>query len=171
MISFANVEATEDREFLKPGGYVMTITKATDNPACEYVEIEFDVAEGDFQNWLKDSPSWAKSTRKYYKGKAAGMFKRFYLDLDVDNPTKKVKETIETTGSVIPFVGCKFGALMQNRLYTKNNGDDGTVLEVAKTVPCEKIRNNDYKLPEPRDMRDAPSLSGTAEAFSADVPF
>ena len=169
MIDLTNVEASAEFEKLPVGGYVCVIMKATDHEADQYVEIVYDIAEGDKTGFYAQDEDWRHSTRKYYKGKAAGMFKAFVEQLAADN--KGMNSQMVISGeSVAPLQGCKFGALIQERYYTGNDGVDKTALEVAKTVACDKIRTNNYTLPAPRDNRKKDNV--TVETINdGDVPF
>ena len=169
MIDLTNVEATQEFSKLPVGGYVCVIMKAEDNEAEQYVNIVYDIAEGDKTGFYSSEDDWRHSTRKYYKGKAAGMFKGFIETLAKDNQGMDAQSVIQGKGTT-GMIGCKFGALIQERYYTGNDGTDKTALEVAQTVSCEKIRNNDFTLPKPRDNRNKDNV--TVEAVNAgDIPF
>ena len=55
--NYNNIDPNEGGSFgnLPEGGYVCVITKVTDKPDKEYLEIEYDIAEGDFAGW------WSKT--------------------------------------------------------------------------------------------------------------
>lgn len=177
MINLTNVEAKSgDFERLPVGGYVCVIKSAKDYPTDEFVEIVYDVAEGQYANFYKDDDDWIHTTRKYYKGGAAGMFKGFIETLAKDNPNFDASKVINGE-SVDGMKGCKFGALIQECYYTNRDGEDKTALDVAKTIECAKIRDGKFTLPAPKDMRknqDTPAV--TTEAVTVDynvgdVPF
>lgn len=177
MINLTNVEAMSgDFERLPVGGYVCVIQSAKDYPDDEFVEIVYEVAEGQYANFFKDDDDWTHTTRKYYKGKAAGMFKGFIETLAKDNPNFDASKVINGE-SVDGLKGCKFGALIQERYYTNANGEDKTALDVAKTIDCQKIRDGKFTLPAPRDTRKnqgatAVAVTPVAEAeFTGDIPF
>ena len=169
MIDLTNVKATGDR--LPVGGYVLTIKKAQDIPHDEYVEVVYDIAEGEYKGFYKDEEDWKHTTRRYYKGNAGGMFKAFIEKVAKDNPQFNAEEVISGK-SCKGLIGCNFGAVINTRLYTKQDGTDGEAQEVAQILSCDKIRKGEYTLKEPRDTRkkqenDAPVI----EVSTGDVPF
>lgn len=177
MINLTNVEAKSgDFERLPVGGYVCVIKSAKDYPTDEFVEIVYDVTEGQYANFYKNDEDWTHTTRKYYKGKAAGMFKGFIETLAKDNPSFDASKVINGE-SVDGMKGCKFGALIQERYYTNQNGEDKTALDVARTVECAKIRDGKFTLPAPKDMRKnqttpaTPAVQVVEDDFNGDVPF
>ena len=170
MIDLTNVKASSGR--LPVGGYICTITKAQDVPHDEYIEVVYDIAEGEYKGFYEGEDEWKHTTRRYYKGNAAGMLKAFLETVAKDNPKFNVDEVIKGE-NVKGLVGCQFGALIQTRLYTKQDGSDGEALEVARVIECEKIRTGNYTLPQPRDGRRNKDYQAVVDADSliGDAPF
>ena len=50
-IDMSNVESAKDYKRLVPGGYVCKITGVKDVANNEYLEIEYDIAEGEFKDY------------------------------------------------------------------------------------------------------------------------
>ena len=167
-----------DFERLAPGGYVAKITDADDhfNPSDEYVEVVWDVAEGDKAGYYSDEwgqrNTWALSTRWYYRDNCTGIFRSRLRALEESNPGKFYIDRWEVTCDPRAWIGLEFGAIIQKRLYTKRDGSDGEALEIVRVVSADKIRKGDYTLPEPRDARKAkPTQAKPADAYSSDIPF
>lgn len=169
MIDLTNVKATGSR--LPVGGYVLKITKAQDIPDDGYVEVVYDIAEGEYKDFYRDDEDWKCTTRRYYKGNAGGMFKAFIEKVAKDNPQFNSEEVISGK-SCEGLIGCNFGAVINTRLYTKQDGTDGEALEVSQILSCDKIRKNEYTLKEPRDTRKREeSYAPVIEINTGDLPF
>ena len=50
-LNLDNVRSADETTRLVPGGYLCGIKKVTDVPSKEYLEIEFDIAKGDFAHY------------------------------------------------------------------------------------------------------------------------
>lgn len=177
-INWTEVEESGNGAGLPVGGYVLVITGAQDNPAGEYVEVTYDVAEGDHASHYSDTwgknNAWAHSQRVYYKGNAQGMFKRFLKKLE-DSNSDFVIGAWQQTSDERAFIGKKIGGIVQKRLYTNSDGEDKETLEVARWESADDIRSGNFKMPEPRDNRDK-SASCKAPApnqpdMYSDIPF
>lgn len=159
---------------LPVGGYVLRIVDVKDNSNGEYLEIVYDIAEGPFAGHYAADDDWRHTFRKYYGGKAAGFFKAFLNRLEESNRGRFTVDRWTINCNEREFIGLEIGGLIQERYYTNQQGEDKTVLEVADTVAAQDIRNGDYKLPAPRDMREkiSPAVSSFTPTFdTADVPF
>lgn len=75
---------------LPMGAYVCIIRKVTDTPDDQYLNIEYDVVEGEYkgigvetyEKWGK----WNHSFRAYYTDKSMWRFKRFISRVEQTNP-------------------------------------------------------------------------------------
>ena len=62
--------------------------------------------------------------------------------------------------------------VLQKLLRTNRDGKDTDFLEVVKVTASQDIRNGDYKLPEPRDLRKKKDEPVTVEpGYYDDLPF
>ncbi|MDM8289046.1 hypothetical protein QUW41_06995 [Slackia piriformis] len=173
-------EADGDFERLEPGGYVVRITDVEDHPSEEYLEVVWDVAEGEHagfygDEWGRTHP-FAHNDRWYYNDKAEKFFKSKLIALEQSNRGRFSIEQWQAACDERQFVGLEVGMVLQKLLNTsKKTGKDTEFLEVVKVTASQDIRNGDYKLPEPRDLRkakDEPAVS-TYDPFDpyGDVPF
>lgn len=166
-VNWGEVTASGDFEKLPVGGYVCVIKSVEDVPNAEYLRIVWDVAEGEYKDHYKRDEDWSHTMVRSYKEKARGMFKAFLevLENDDDNffSIKEWNKENDEQG----LRGLKFGALIQERYYTNDKGEDKTALEVARVIDTERIRRGDYKMPEPRDQR----VKVESPTNDADVPF
>lgn len=162
------VEAAGSFPKVPAGGYVLKITKVKDNPRGEFLELTYDIAEGDYKGTFSAADDWLHTFRKYYNEKSAPFFKKFLVALESSNSDFDLavwnKEQDERE-----FVGKLIGGLIQERYYTsEKDGKDKTAIEVADTTDIYSIRGGFYKLPEPRDNRV--KRDAFADVYD-DVPF
>ena len=87
-INWNDVQEATERRDLPVGGYVAGICKATDEPAKERLNIEWEVAEGEFKGYWREQTAsliergklnpgewaWGGKTIKSYKEKALPFF-------------------------------------------------------------------------------------------------
>jgi hypothetical protein len=82
-------ESTGDFPRLTPGGYVAIIRKVTDVPDKNYLEIEYDIAEGRCKGIAVDAyercGNWSYKFRTYYTPKSMGFFKHFLSAVEKTN--------------------------------------------------------------------------------------
>ena len=163
------VEAASNFPKVPVGGYVLKITDVKDNPRDEYLEITWDVYEGEYAGTFSGAEPWIHTFRKYYNDKSAPFFKKFLVALEDSNDFSVA--AWNKTQDEREFIGLLFGGLIQERYYTsERDGEDKTALEVADTTDIYSIRNGFYRLPEPRDTRK--SKQGGFNAYDDDpVPF
>lgn len=169
-------EADGDFERLEPGGYVVRITDVEDHPSEEYLEVVWDVAEGEHagfygDEWGRTHP-FAHNDRWYYNDKAEKFFKSKLVALEQSNRGRFSIEQWQTACDERQFVGLEVGMVLQKLLRTNRDGKDTDFLEVVKVTASQDIRNGDYKLPEPRDLRKQKDEPVTAEpGYYDDLPF
>lgn len=170
-------EAGGDFERLEPGGYVVRITAVEDHPADEYLEVVWDVAEGEHagfygDEWGRTHP-FAHNDRWYYGEKAERFFKSKLVALEQSNRGRFSVSAWQQACDEREFVGLEVGMVLQKLLNTnKKTGKDTDFLEVVKVTASQDIRNGDYKLPEPRDLRKPKDEPATAEpGYYDDIPF
>lgn len=98
------------------GAYVVMITGVEDNPDKEFVEVTWDVADGEhkgkFATEWGEKNKWAHSFRVYYTEKSEGLFKRFLQRLEDSNPSFSIaawEQTANEAAWVGKYVGVAFG--------------------------------------------------------------
>lgn len=140
-----NTQAASEYKRPEAGGYVCKITKVTDVPDNEYLDIEFDIVEGEFKGYGADTLERAGWTpfkfRKYYSPKALAFFKLFI-------------NTIEETNNGFRYdfderklVNKGIGIVLQEVEYTKRDGSIGTRLEPAAFKTANEIRSGNFTVP------------------------
>ena len=166
-----NWEEVEDTSFekLPAGGYVVMLTSVVDKPAKEYLEVTYDICEGEHAGYYSDDFGqrnlWAHQMRRSYKETARGMFKKFLSTLEKSNPAFTVAEW-QRTSDERRLEGLIIGVVLQYEDYTNNRGEDKERLQVVGLYTPDEIRAGDFKLPDRRDTRKG----GVAPASPAPAP-
>lgn len=180
---FENVKAsTGEWESPKAGGYICVITAVEDVPLNQntgkgdYLKIEYDIDEGDFEGYYKDlfhsKGFWQAKTIKSYKEKALGMFRHFIDCIEKDNKGYTWNWEEKT------LIDKKFGAVLAEEEYQKNDGSIGTRMVVSQIKTIEQIKKGDYKVPQLKKLKDGSTAVQPQQqeaTFSStddsDVPF
>ena len=162
---------------LPAGGYVVRITDVEDMSGKEYLNIVYDIAEGEHAGFYSDSfgklNPWAHRFVRSYKDTARGMFKQFLARLEDSNRGFSIEQW-QATSDERDLIGLELGIVLQKELYTNDKGEDKERLDMVGVYAAQDIRNGDYKMPEPKDnRRDVPAASSrqTKSIYDDDIPF
>ena len=180
-VNWASVTASSDEGFekLPAGPYVAVITEATDNETKQYVEIVYDIAEGEHKGYYSDD--WGKS-HPYahhifmsYKDTALGMLKGRLEAIQASNPGFDAFAAWDA-GRLDMFRNRLVGINLQEEEYERNDGDTGIRLNVAQVVDAQKVRDGLVKTRERKtiDAKKAhvPTTQAEKDAFNnVDIPF
>lgn len=171
---------------LAPGGYIVRIVGVNDtytegNENKCYLDIVYDIAEGEeagryADDWGKTHP-YAHQCRQWYEGKHEGRFKFFLNCLEVSNKGRFSAADWAKTCDESKLVGLEFGIVLQKKLDTNTKGEDTEFLEDRGVYASQDIRSGDFKLPEPRNVREgipaaAPMAAPVVDTvYDEDIPF
>ena len=173
--------STGDFARLPEGGYVIKITAVEDKDDKEYLNIIYDIAEGEHAGfysdaWSKEHP-FAHSFIRSYKETAFGMFKGFLRAIDETNGTKFEEQAAKGLAEQ-QLVGKLLGAVIGSEEYETNRGEVKTRLRVASVMSAERIRKGDFKIPELKKLENQSAFSKAVESTDGfapikdeDVPF
>lgn len=179
MINLANFNSVEEASTgggnrLQPGGYVCKIEKVTDITDKQYLEMEFDIAEGEHQYHYADLCTrygfWGLTSRRSYKETAIPFFKRMCSAVNSSNVGFSFNPFVAGgNADEQSLVGKLIGLVLKEEEYEKNNGEVGTRLVVAYECSVEKIRKGDFKVPDKKSIKKEsfPELPANGE----DIPF
>lgn len=176
VLNWESVEESTPFSKLPAGGYVIKIVDVEDMADREYLNIVFDIKEGEFSGFYSDDfgkmNPWAHRFVRSYKDSAAGMFKQFLSRLEDSNRDFNIS-TWQRRSDERDLIGLELGIVLQNEQYTNNQGEDKERLNVVGVYAAQDIRNGDYKLPEPKDKRTQVGAGTTTAAADPydDVPF
>ena len=173
-----NWVAVEESTFSKlpAGAYVVRITDVEDMPEREYLNIVYDIAEGQHAGFFSDDfgqrNPWAHRFVRSYKQSAQGMFRAFLSRLEESNATFAISSW-QGRSDERDFIGLYLGIVLQTEYYTNNKGEDRERLEVVGVYNVRDIRNGDYKMPEPRDNRTSAirGAGSQTDPLPYDIPF
>lgn len=169
-----NVEAqTGEFKKLPAGGYIAVIKAVTDKADKEYLEIIYDIAEGEFRGFYSDDfgtkNPWAHRMARSYKEKAAGMFKGFTEAVEASN--KGYKWDWDESKLVGKLVGIVLGEVE----YNKTNGETGKRLEVRSIKTVQDIKDGKFNVPDVKTLDGSVRPESPVEGFSglvdSDIPF
>lgn len=158
-------------EFQRPtaGGYVCRITKVTDVPDKEYLAIEYDICEGEFKGYGKETLERAGFTPfhfiKSYKQKALSFFKAF-------------TDAVEQTNNGFTFawdertlVGKGIGLVLGEEEYQKRDGGVGVRLVPVAFKTANEIRNGEFTVPERKTIAPSASTFTDIADDEGELPF
>jgi len=145
-----SIQSSSDGGFtpLPAGPYVCKIISATDNAQREYVEVVYDIAEGEHVGYYSDD--WGKS-HPYahhffmsYKESALGMLKGRLEAIAASNPGFDPFAAWDA-GRLDIFAGRLVGLNLQEEEYERRDGDTGTRLNVCQVVDAARVRDGSVK--------------------------
>ena len=177
--AYKDAEAsTGDFKRLPAGGYIAKITAVEDKDDKEYLNVTFDIAEGEFaafysDEWAKAHP-YAHSFARSYKEKALGMFKGFLSAVDESNNTK-FKEQASGGFNEQQLVGKLIGVVIGYEEYMSDRGEIRERMRVVATRTVAQIRAEQFKVPELKKY-EAPAAAGSPvpgfeQVKDEDLPF
>lgn len=156
-IDFDQIEESKPKAGVKAGAYVCRITNATDYPAKEYVEVIWDIAEGEFKDnysdqWGEEHP-YAHHFYMSYKDTALGFLKMILNAISASNPGFDASAAWNG-GRLDMFNGRLVGLNLRDEEYEKD-GEVRTRLVVGgwaavqdvragvvKPMGCKKLQNS-----------------------------
>lgn len=167
-------------EFSKPGngGYILEIVGVKDVPIDpdsgkgDYLLIDYDIVGGEFDRYYKKQNDrfgggkWFANFVKSYKEKALGMFKHF------TNCVEESNAGFKWAWDENSLVTKRFGAVLQEEEYRKNDGSIGTKLVVKDIKTVKQIQDGDFKIPETKRLaaESAPAYP-VIGGDDSDLPF
>ena len=178
-VNWNNIQSSSDGGFepLPAGGYVAKILAMYDNEPKEYVEVVFDIAEGEHAGYYSDD--FGKShpyTHHYfmsYKDTALGMLKGRLEAIQKSNPGFDPFAAWDA-GRLDMFVNRLVGINLQEEEYENRDGKVRTRLNVCQVVPAQDVRDGKVKVREKKLLNGKAAITGNNEVVTADdidIPF
>lgn len=177
---YKNAEASTGGDFekLPPGGYVCTIKKVTNNDKKSYLQIVYDIREGQYMDFYSDewgkANAWAHTAYHSYSDKAYGVFKGFLKAVDESNNTDFAEQPADGFDEQ-RLIGKAIGYIIGEEEYESNKGDIRTSLKVRRAVSIQTIREGRYKMPELKKLtpKTAPLIPSKPDNYDSDddLPF
>ncbi len=160
-LNWNNITASADGgDFVKiePGGYVARIVDMVDNEQREYVELVWDIAEGEHaghysDDWGKAHP-YAHHLFMSYKDTALGMLKGRLEAIQRSNNGFDPFAAWDA-GRLDMFRGRLFGINLQEEEYLTRDNEKRTRMNVCQVVDAQRVRDGRVK------VRPLKTLDGT----------
>lgn len=164
-VNWGQVQASSDGDFnrLPAGPYVARITQVEDKDDKQYVEVIFDIAEGEHANYYSDdfgkNHPYSHHFFMSYKDTALGMLKGRLEAIQASNPGFDPFAAWDA-GRLDMFIGRIVGINLQEEEYKGNDGKVRTRLNVCQVVPVQDVRDGKVK------VRDKKTLDGSTSTSS-----
>lgn len=177
--AYEDAEAsTGEFKRLPAGGYIAKITAVENKDDKEYLNITFDIAEGEFKGFYEDewgkAHPYAHAFVRSYKDKALGMFKGFLKAVDASNGTK-FEERAKKGFPDGELVGKLVGVLIGYEEYRTNRGEIGQRTRVTGTRSVQAIRDGNFKVPDLKRLGEEQTTNSPVPGFDqlneAELPF
>ena len=183
-VNWNNITASNDSGFtpLPAGPYVARLVNLIDNETKEYVEVIFDIAEGEHAGYYSDD--WGKS-HPYahhffmsYKESALGMLKGRLEAIATSNPGFDPFAAWDA-GRLDIFINRLVGINLQEEEY-EYDGEVKTRLNVCQVVDAQRVRDGKVKAREIKRLSKSGSgrpgagrvvTSQPASVYSGSIPF
>lgn len=184
-VNLENVKEAGDFERLGAGGYVCRIMKVTDvpvNPTTgkgDYLQIEYDIAEGDLKDYYKKMEAnlkfWGGRFICSYKEKALPMFKRMCSAIAKSNPGF-IFDGGRQNADEQTLVGKLIGLVLGEEEYIGNDGALKTRVYVYSQCDISDIRRGDFKIPKMKPLPGNNTNGNVSDGFiyqgtDEEVPF
>lgn len=150
-LNWQSIQATADGEWstIPAGPYVAVILSMTDYADREYVELVWDIAEGEHRGhysdeWGKAHP-YAHHLFLSYKDTALGMLKGRLEAIRDSNPGFDPFAAWDA-GRLDMFANRILGINLQEEEYLTNDDQVRTRLNVCQVVTADKVRNGEVKV-------------------------
>ena len=172
-----SITSSSEGEFksLPAGPYVVRVVDAVDKTDKKYVEIVFDIAEGEHagyysDDWGKNHP-FAHHFFMSYKESALGMLKGRLEAFASSNPGFDPFAAWDA-GRLDMFHGRIIGINLQEEEYETSDNDIRTRLNVCQVVDVQRVRDGKVKTREPKKLsgKTAPTTKPT-EVYTGEIPF
>lgn len=174
------IQASGDGDFtpLPAGGYVVKIVDMTDEPKKEYVNLIWDIAEGEHagrysDKWGKEHP-YAHNVILSYKDTALGMLKGRLEAIQASNPGFDPFAAWDA-GRLDMFKNRLMGVNLQEEEYENQSGEVRTRLNVCQVVDVQRVRDGKVKVRPKKALAGkigtSPTSSAPADVYDGDVPF
>lgn len=168
---------------LPEGAYVVQITAIVDNEEREYLEVTFDVAEGEYAGYYSDewgvAHPYAHQIKVSYKDKALGMLKGWLDALTASNPGFDAEACFNAAADSPALLGMFQGRVFGLAVLMEYEDWQGRPLNNprldwsnAKRLTAQAVREGTFAW-QKRDERHTPKErpAQVQTVGDADIPF
>lgn len=179
-LNWKNIQASSDDggfSSLPAGPYVARIIDATDNPDREYVEVIWDIAEGEHTAHYDDAWGQAHPYAHHffmsYKERALGMLKGRLEAIAASNPGFDPFAAWDA-GRLDMFRGRLVGINLQEEEYERD-GEVKVRMNVCQIVNAQRVRDGEIKARARKTLDGKPAQKSTKPApapeWNGEIPF
>lgn len=144
--NFRNITPANEYASIVPGGYICRITGVKDWEQKEYLEIEYDIAEGNhrgyYLNLFQKFNFWGARFIRSYKQTAIQYFKAFIDAVEASNKEYYFNFNEKT------LIGKYIGIVLGEEEYKSNNGEIKKRLYVHSIKTVKEIKEGKFKVPD-----------------------
>jgi len=144
--NFRNITSVNKYVNITPGGYICRITGIKDYEQKEYLEIEYDIAEGEnrgyYLNLFQKFNFWGARFIRSYKQTAIQYFKAFIDAVEASNKEYYFNFDERT------LIGKYVGIVLGEEEYKNNNGEIKKRLYVHNIKTVKEIKEGKFKVPD-----------------------
>lgn len=175
---FDNARVIGDFETLPKGNYVckvMGVATKESKRGGEYLELSFDIAEGDYKGFYERDYKNNSNEDKKWRG-------TYFITIPDDNSPEWAANKLKTIVNAFEdsnkkyhwdwdetkWKGLIFGGKFRVEEYEKQDGSIGSVVRMAGTCPADKIRNGEAKEMKDKLLDNKPN-GGSNDGF-VDIP-
>lgn len=149
-LNWEEVTDAGESTIMGPDAYVLKIVDVKDNERDEFLEIVYDIAEGDLKGrFATETDDWKHQFRQYYNDKSLNFFKRFLSTLERSNANFTI-DAWQRLSDPKAFVGLDLGMLFRECRYINGEGEAKWALEADRPLSPEEVRDGKYKIRDPR---------------------
>lgn len=171
---YDEAQTYSDNYRLPAGGYVVKIMKAQlgryENSGNEYLELTFDISEGQYNGFYRKQYEESQFEPKKYKG-------TIRINLPKEDGSEQDGWTIRTLKTQMTaiedsnegytwewdentLVGLTAGLLFRNKEY-EYNGKQGFWTEPFRFIAAEKVRSGDFTIPKDKLLNNGSQSYGS----------
>lgn len=180
-LNWEEVTDAAESTVMGPGAYELKIVDVKDDEQQEFIEVVYDIAEGDLKGkYATETDDWKHSFRQYYNDKSTNFFKRFLSALERDNVNFSIA-TWQRTSDPKALIGLNLGMLFRERRYINGGGEAKWALEADRPLSLEDVRNGKFTVREPRytnveeeewtALKNGATTDGTDAVYGDSIPF
>ena len=149
-LNWEEVTDAGESTIMGAGAYALKIVDVKDDEKNEFLEIVYDIAEGDLKGkFATESDDWKHQFRQYYNDKSKNFFKRFLSELERDNLNFTIKAW-QGTSDPKAFIGLNLGMLFRERRYLNRDGEAKWALDADRPLSLDDVREGKFTIREPR---------------------
>ena len=158
-LDLTNISEAGESKRISAGAYICKFVGVEDIPEKEYLKIDFDVTDGEFKDYFKESAerlgSWpyGGSYRRSYKPTALPFFKRMCSAISKSNGNF-VFDGGQVNADEKTLIGKRVGIILGEEEYIGNDGNVKVRTYVYSEKSVDDILKGNFKVPDLKKLPD-----------------